>query len=550
MAVVTTNLGTVTAYGDAVAAGYTGTKEQWQALMADYATVGTQAAHDAQTASTAATTATTAAQTATTKAGEASASATAASQAAASIGTPDTTLTQSGKAADAKAVGDELNTIKEDLSDIGIANIDGDGNTDVTAAILSVLTDSGVCTLGDGTYVVDGLVMPDGTTLQGIGDATKLLHKPLVSGSAIKMGSRCTVKNLTLYGAVADINIPTSSEGGTEGTVNFIGERTDGNGYVKYLLTEALPAGTYHIHVTATSDSAETGVFLRAVSSESYSASNIITTQYVTKNTPTTITVDSSSEIRSIWLFAKSSASASQGYTVTVSNISLVTYQSDLIGNRHGIEWSGSDVEFGIIDNCRIERFSGSAILAMDTGTPIDNNLAVSNCFIRNCIVGVYIRRDSEFAKISNCTIVRNYYGILCRGGNNNISNCGIDGNTVGVQLDEDEGHNGGHGVISGCSINHSGGDTGYGLIIKDTGREMVSGCNIMLSKVRIENSNGNVIDGCGFKDTTWEIIGGGCSVFANCMVNTDGITVTVENNTRYKIVNCFTRGGEVVTAT
>lgn len=116
MAVVTTNLGTVTAYGDAVAAGYTGTKAQWQALMANYATVGTQAAADAQTASTAATTATTAAQTATTKAGEASASATAAAASAASIETPDTTLTQSGKAADAKAVGDELSTIKEDFN--------------------------------------------------------------------------------------------------------------------------------------------------------------------------------------------------------------------------------------------------------------------------------------------------------------------------------------------------------------------------------------------------------------------------------------------------
>lgn len=111
MAVVTTNLGTVTAYGDAVAAGYTGTKAQWQALMADYATVGTQAAQSAQTASTAATTATTAAQTATAKASEASASATAAEQAAASIETPDTTLTQSGKAADAKATGDAINTL-------------------------------------------------------------------------------------------------------------------------------------------------------------------------------------------------------------------------------------------------------------------------------------------------------------------------------------------------------------------------------------------------------------------------------------------------------
>ena len=118
MAVVTTNLGVITAYGDAVAAGYTGTKAQWQALMANYATVGQQVAQDAQTASTAASTATSAATTATTKASEASASATAAEQAAASIETPDTTLTQSGKAADAKATGDKISEIKEDLTDM------------------------------------------------------------------------------------------------------------------------------------------------------------------------------------------------------------------------------------------------------------------------------------------------------------------------------------------------------------------------------------------------------------------------------------------------
>lgn len=110
MAVVTTNLGTVTAYGDAVAAGYTGTKAQWQALMADYATVGTQAAQDAQTASTAA-------QTATTKAGEASQSATRAENAAASITAPDATLTQAGVAADAKKTGDEISELKSGLQE-------------------------------------------------------------------------------------------------------------------------------------------------------------------------------------------------------------------------------------------------------------------------------------------------------------------------------------------------------------------------------------------------------------------------------------------------
>ena len=111
MAVVTTNLGVITAYGDAVAAGYAGTKAQWQALMANYATVGQQAAQDAQTASQAA-------QTATTKAGEASQSATAAAASAASITTPDATLTQAGVAADAKATGDELSELKEGLQDL------------------------------------------------------------------------------------------------------------------------------------------------------------------------------------------------------------------------------------------------------------------------------------------------------------------------------------------------------------------------------------------------------------------------------------------------
>jgi hypothetical protein len=92
MAVTTTNLGVITAYGDAVAAGYTGTKAEWQALMASYATVGQQAV-DAKNAAVAAkdtavakaTEATTAASTATTKASEASASAESIAESAAQI---------------------------------------------------------------------------------------------------------------------------------------------------------------------------------------------------------------------------------------------------------------------------------------------------------------------------------------------------------------------------------------------------------------------------------------------------------------------------------
>ena len=116
MAVTTTNLGVITAYGDAVAAGYTGTKAEWQALMASYATVGQQAV-DAKNAAVAAkdtavakaTEATTAATTATTKASEASASAQSIAQSAAQIQENTDDISQ---------LKSKFTAVKEDLSDI------------------------------------------------------------------------------------------------------------------------------------------------------------------------------------------------------------------------------------------------------------------------------------------------------------------------------------------------------------------------------------------------------------------------------------------------
>ena len=178
MAVVTTNLGPVTAYGDAVRGGYTGTKEQWEALMADYGTIGTQAQADAQTASTAA-------QTATTKASEASASATQAQQAAASVSTPDTTLTQSGKAADAKATGDAVAELKEDLQDMTTAT-----SADVGKALKAKTVTNGKVTeweFGEaGTTVELDATLTDPTKAaqaKAVGDRLRTLNKEEVTWS-------------------------------------------------------------------------------------------------------------------------------------------------------------------------------------------------------------------------------------------------------------------------------------------------------------------------------------------------------------------------------
>ena len=180
MSTIIKDLGPVSAYAYAVTQGYTGTEEEFAELMASYADVGQTAVTAAQTATAKASEAATSATTATNKATEASTSATSASgsataasasasaasgsatsaansataasgsataaqtaqtaaeaaqtaaetaqgkaedaqeaaETAASTFETDTTLTVSGKAADAKATGDEIFGLKEELSDL------------------------------------------------------------------------------------------------------------------------------------------------------------------------------------------------------------------------------------------------------------------------------------------------------------------------------------------------------------------------------------------------------------------------------------------------
>ena len=90
------NLGTVTAYGYAKDKGYTGTEEEFAALMASYASVAEEAAESAEDAAASA-------QTATTKAGEASASATAAATAKTAAQTAQSNAETAAQTATTKA---------------------------------------------------------------------------------------------------------------------------------------------------------------------------------------------------------------------------------------------------------------------------------------------------------------------------------------------------------------------------------------------------------------------------------------------------------------
>ena len=79
--------------------------------------------------------------------------------------------------------------------------------TDRTADIITLLSTQGVCRLGKGNYYVKDLVMPVGTSIIGSGNATHIIRSGTDDGFAIKMGSRCTIKDCWIMGSSTDITI-------------------------------------------------------------------------------------------------------------------------------------------------------------------------------------------------------------------------------------------------------------------------------------------------------------------------------------------------------
>lgn len=80
-------------------------------------------------------------------------------------------------------------------------------NSDVKYDIITMLTQNGVCRLGPGDYYVSGVDMPNDTMLIGSGAKTRviLLGSNSTTGYAIKLGNRCSVKDMSIVGSTTDI---------------------------------------------------------------------------------------------------------------------------------------------------------------------------------------------------------------------------------------------------------------------------------------------------------------------------------------------------------
>ena len=96
---------------------------------------------------------------------------------------------------------------------------------DRTAEIEACLKNYGACMLGAGLFTVRGIEMPDGTSLSGIGSATRLLLDPaLDEGFTVRIGSFCSVKDLSVIGSEDPIPLPEAV--GKRHGLSFLGTAT------------------------------------------------------------------------------------------------------------------------------------------------------------------------------------------------------------------------------------------------------------------------------------------------------------------------------------
>ena len=307
---------------------------------------------------------------------------------------------------------------------------------DVTASIVAMLTQNGVCRLGVGDFYVSGIDMPTGSMLIGSGAQTRVILNG--SGSyAVKLSDSNKVSDMSIVGSVTEI-------------------------------TPASPIGTRH------------GV-----------------------------------------LFCGN-------YTQTQSTAQQPCYDT--------------------LDSLWITDFSGGGITCYDTGYGSRSFLSADNINIIRCGAGINVSYWSEFHRFTNVRTNLCYYGCINNGGNNNFVNCNFSSCKVGFLMDNASGQspNNSHGSVVGCTICHSDNSAAGGAgikILNCNNGYIFTGCQIFDSKIEIRDTAGVVISDCNFGASNCDIAvsGGGLVLFAN-NVHQGTPAITVQNNNLVKFANCYNR--------
>jgi hypothetical protein len=179
-----------------------------------------------------------------------------------------------------------------------------------------------------------------------------------------------------------------------------------------------------------------------------------------------------------------------------------------------------------------IRRFSGAGVYQYHTGTPVDSGLVVTNCRIRNCNIGIYIKSSSEYCKYVGVDITSCYYGFFNQGSSNifdsgSISRCYVGFKLVnyGAEITDNIGHN----IISNTTLNHffgSDGTANTGICIDMTTAFSVTfeGCNMAFGSINLTSCQGIIFSSVQFGNRIPVNVSGGKTIlFIGCITRVSG---------------------------
>lgn len=204
------------------------------------------------------------------------------------------------------------------------------------------------------------------------------------------------------------------------------------------------------------------------------------------------------------------------------------------------------------ISDIEVCGFSGAGIKLLSTGTNYDNTVNIVNAYIHNNNYGIDDPKNSEYNRISNCSIARNNVGIRMNGGNNLVSNCGINGNVTGIVMDAtgiSGANNNSHGTFSCCNINHSHAfesstsTTAISIVGMNSG-EVFSGCHIGFGGVNVSDSLGIHFADCNFlRETAINVSGTGFVLMSDCIFSAAADS-PITGDGSIALTNCYYRSG------
>lgn len=225
-------------------------------------------------------------------------------------------------------------------------------------------------------------------------------------------------------------------------------------------------------------------------------------------------------------------------------------------GNADGEEESRSQALTNIITDCWFENFDGAGFYGHNTGGGIANTVSMSDCFIRNCRVGINIDYYMEYSKFTSCIINSCYYACINNGGNNVFTGCTFHG-VVGWMCDNtnQDKRNNTHGSCIGCTFNHINNINrpdilGRGsaiIILNGNSGYVFSGCQFWYGNIVIDNSRAISFSDClfGNSDPVITVSGDDWGVFFHDNTFFNKPVLHVNSKTRF--VDCFTSDGSLV---